>query len=63
MTETLVPATSAETAGAHASSGADRASRAQSAGVNPIAVIALAFVLGVVLARWLDWSDRARAGV
>lgn len=30
--------------------------------ISPIAVIGLAFLLGMLLARWIDWTDRARTG-
>ena len=32
-------------------------------GLSPLVVIGLAFVLGIIVARWLDWMDRARAGL
>jgi hypothetical protein len=31
--------------------------------ISPIVVIGLAFFLGIVLARWIDWTDRARTGI
>lgn len=30
---------------------------------NAFAVAAIAFGLGVLVARWLDWRDRARAAI
>jgi hypothetical protein len=42
--------------------GAENNGASESA-ISPIVVLGLALFLGMLLARWIDWTDRARTGI